>query len=77
MPTPNKAKVSVSLTITTTIDIPDDGYLGTEASVAQHIQKVKNDVRNWTVYLQRGSTEPKVISAQFKVNSVTIIPEDA
>jgi Ni,Fe-hydrogenase maturation factor len=72
----SKAKVTVSLVITAAIDVSDDGYLGTGETVAKHIQKAKDDTRNWTL-LKRGALEPEMVSAKFKVNSVVIVPEES
>ena len=76
MVTTGKAKVTVSLVITAAIEVSDDGYLGTGETVAKHIQKAKDDSRSWTLLIKRGALEPEVVSAKFKVNSVTIVPEE-
>ncbi len=71
-----RAKVVVTLTVTTTVEISDDGYLGAATSVADHVAKAKSDVSNFKLLIKQGSLEPKMVPATFVVTSVTIIPKE-
>jgi hypothetical protein len=68
-----KAKVTVSLLITAVVEVTDEGYLGTQETVAKHIQKAQTEALGWQYLVKKGALEPEPIRAKVKVNSVTIV----
>lgn len=69
-----RARVTVRVQITTDVEITDTGYLGTQASVEEHIDKARKDVSHWQVLIKQGGLEPKPARASFVVQSVQIVP---
>jgi hypothetical protein len=74
MDTLARAKVKVSLTVTTVVDFSDDGYLGPRATITEHLERAKRDVLCCKFLIKHGSLEPKPVSANFVVTAVTIVP---
>lgn len=70
-----RATVTVQLTITTEVEIVDGGYLGTGATVAEHIKQAKDKVRHWQVLVKQGTHDPKPQKATFTVDRVVIVEE--
>lgn len=72
-----RAKVRVSVAVETVLEFDDDGYLGTGASVEEHLKKARTDLGNCSFLVKRGALDAKVVPAKFKVLSVTIIPKES
>lgn len=69
-------KAKVTLTISTTVEISDSGYLGGEASVDAHIKKAVAEVKRWQVLIQKpGAVEAKVVPSNLKVTSIILTEE--
>lgn len=70
-------KVNVAIEIKTMVEIVDHGYLGVEATVAEHIQHAHKAAQNWQWFVQKGETEPVHVGVRTKVIGVTILPQES
>lgn len=70
-----RARVIVQMTITTAVEVVDAGYLGTGATVAEHIKQAKESARSWQVFIKQGAGDPQMHRAKMEVAHVTIIEE--
>lgn len=70
-----RAKVVVDVTITTQIELSDDGYLGTGATVDEHLKKAQADVKSYQVLLKQGGLDAQPVSASYVVTGVRLIPK--
>lgn len=71
-----KARVVVKLSITTKVELSDEGYLGTGSTVEEHLKKARSDVGAFELLLKQGGTDAKPAKAVFVVDSVEIIPKE-
>lgn len=73
-----RAKVTVTLLINAVVEITDDGYLGTEATVKDHIERARTTVNRWSLFVKKGSTseEHEALPARLTVEAVTVIPKE-
>ena len=67
--------VRVALDIHTVVEVVDDGYLGYQASVQEHIDKAIKDAQGWQFSVKQGAATPRVVHAAVTVRSVSIVPE--
>lgn len=74
-PAPERARVTVSLDVKIAMDVSDDGYLGTGATVEEHIKKARDDASRWTFLVRQGSLDPKPVRAKVDILAVSIVPK--
>lgn len=77
MPPP---KVSVSLEIKTLVEITDNGYLGIEATVAEHMRNAEEQVSRWRWLVEKGAgtnPDPQPLGVRTRVIGVTILPQES
>lgn len=74
---PPPPKVNVAIEIKTMVEIVDSGYLGLEATVAEHIRQAHEQAQNWQWFVQKGGTDPVPVGVRTKVIGVTILPQEA
>lgn len=70
------AKVVVALTLETTLEYVDDGYLGESATVEAHIKRATDALRNTSLMVKTGSADSVVRPFSFTIKSVTIVPKE-
>jgi hypothetical protein len=70
------AKIIVQLDAHLTVEVVDDGYLGTNMSVDEHLKRARDQAEQWGYLVQKGSLEPVRARASVKVVSLTIVPKE-
>lgn len=71
-------KATVNLEIKVEVPIADQGYLGSAASVDDHIKKAIEEVSRWRVGIKKNPVVPDYapVEATLKVKSVILSKED-
>lgn len=64
------------MAVETTIQLADGGYLGTQATIAEHVKKAQDEIRACQLFIKQGGTEPKQYPATFTLKSVSIVPRE-
>lgn len=70
---------TVSLEIKTSVDVTDNGYLGPQASVSDHMKAAIEEVGRWSWYVdkRKGTTEQyDSVGVRVEVLAVTIVPKE-
>lgn len=67
-----RARVTIHLAIETTLEVRDNGYLGTSASVDDHIKHAKEQAAKCKVLLQQVGDTPKSVPFKYAIQKVTI-----
>lgn len=76
---PPPPKVNIAIEIKTLVEVSDNGYLGIEASVADHIRQAEEQVGRWRWLVEKGAgttPDPQPIGVRTKVIGVTILPQE-
>jgi len=68
-------RTTVSLQIQAVVDVTDAGYLGTGATVAEHIAWAEKDAKNWQWSVKKGSLDPQPVLVKTTVVAVSIVPQ--
>lgn len=71
----DRATVTVTLEIDTTIDFSDSGYLGTKASIEEHVTAALDKLGNSTLWIKEGTGDSRHVPFKYKVKAVTILPK--
>lgn len=71
-----KTKTTIVLEVDGFMNVTDEGYLGPEATVREHIDSARRNAENWRWFVKKGGTEPEEIHLKVIVRQVLITPGD-
>lgn len=73
---PERVKTRATFSITTTLDFDDDGYLGAQATVEDHIKAAREKLSTCQFLIKQGATDPKPIGrVKVELLALSLIPK--
>ena len=72
---PERVKARVTFSVTTTMTFDDDGYLGSSASVEDHLKHARDLLHACRFFVQQGGTEPKPVAVKMELLALSLIPK--